>query len=671
MSDKKIDCFDFGEYRLDVANCQLFKSGEPVSLTQKSFDILKFLIENRGRIIKKEEFLDSMWEGSFVEEANLTQHIYMLRKALKQKRGSELYIETIPKNGYRFVADVREVTPTTALAAQAHRNSNGLARLNGNSDISDEFEDEILFAENLSVPGNSAERNELALNERVRSEPRPKSYRLLTFSSAVLAVILFAGGFLYFATNLRASGTGDIRNKSIAVLPFKQVSNQKDAKLGVGIADVLIARLANFEDIDVRPTTSIMRFDGEENSDLFEVGQKLGVDCVIEGTIQREGDKVRITAQLFDVKLRRQVWTEKFDEEYSDIFTLQDKISERVTRKLSAEMPADRAVSSYKQYTKNAKAYRAYSMGLSYWNMHSRDGFVNAVSQFNKALEEDPKFAMAYAYLADTYAHTSYLSELMTQDEARKKGEKAAKKALEIDEQNAEAMAALALIYANTDRQKQAFELMKRSVAIKPNDAHARHRISWMYANKGNIDQAIDEMRIAQKLDPQSAYINLFLAEMLLLSREPDGAIQFLEKALEIEPASSSARWRMIEAYEQKGDFKKALGLLKELTDRSGTNPGTLLVKSRLLAQQDQTKEARELLDKVVSKGLDAQFYGLTAYAEIALGDKEKAVRRLTKMIEATNDNIYVIKYDSKLDEIRDDPGFAQVLENKEAAQGW
>ncbi len=331
MLRNDVQCYQFGDYRLDVTNCQLFRSGESVSVTQKSFEILRFLVENRGRILKKEEFLESLWEGSYVEEANLTQHIYMLRKALKQNRNGEVFIETIPKNGYRFVPDVEEIV--------SENRASKPVQFRGRENVE---------AKNVSN----------------RPQFGSRTFGPLTLSLGTLFVVLLAGGFFYFAKNLRASTAADIGNKSVAVLPFTQIGEKKDAKLGVGVADVLIARLANIAEIDVRPTTSILRFDGEDNSDLSEVGKKLGVDCVIEGSIQRHGGVVRITAQLFDVKQKQQVWTEKFDEEYRDIFTLQDKISEKITRRLSnSGAPIEQAFLPYKQYTRNPEAYRAYSMG--------------------------------------------------------------------------------------------------------------------------------------------------------------------------------------------------------------------------------------------------------------------------------------------------------------------
>ncbi|MEZ5345294.1 MAG: winged helix-turn-helix domain-containing protein [Pyrinomonadaceae bacterium] len=664
MLKRDVNWYEFGEYRLDTTNGQLFRLDFPVSLTQKSYEILRFFVENRGRILKKEELLDSLWEGSFVEEANLTQHIYMLRKALRQNRDENVFIETIPKNGYRFIADVREIDNTYA------------SPVKGNGSTG---------KEHRAISPNGSQQGYV----QISTSDKPSGKRLTNYFESLgihlsrRTIALFASliGFLFVSAavagfaivkgRMSAGAGGDIRNKSIAVLPFKQIDDEKDAKLGIGIADVLIARLAHLDEIDVRPTTSIIRFEGKDNSDLFDVGTKLGVDCIIEGAIQRDGNKVRVTARLYDVSEKRSIWTEKFDEDYSDTFTLQDRITEKLTQRISTEIPGRTPVSPFKQYTKNEEAYRAYSMGLSYWSMHTKPGFLNAVQQFQKAVSEDPEFASAYAYLADTYAHTGYMEDIMTAEEARAKGTEAAKRALEIDPDNAEAMAALALIYANEDRRTEAFDLMKRSLEIKPNDAHSRHRISWMYANKGQIDRALEEMHIAQKLDPQSGYLNIYYAELLLLARKPEEALKSINKALEIEPGSLPARWNRVAAYEQLGQLDKAESELPLLIERTNRDSPVLLVASRVYAKNNKRQLAQELINEVIKRD-DAERYDyLMAFAEIALGKKPAAVQRMRRVIERTGDNIYTIKYESKLDPIRADKLFAKSLKEKEEFQAW
>lgn len=667
MSKNNVSCFKFNEFIFDINNCQLIRDGLPIPLTQKSFEILQFLLTNRGRIVKKEEFLETLWEGNYVEEANLTQHIYMLRKALKQNGTGDVYIETIPKNGYRFVAEVKE------LAENAFSS-------NGSDDVSlestrnyapDVVSDQVLLESEFGSANTGA--SFYAANLRETDRPLTGFSRLLTGIGIFFLLAVSIGGYFYINNRASVESATASARKSVAVLPFRQIDENKDAKLGLGIADVLIAKLSNTKEIDVRPTTSIMRFSNDDHSDLFEVGRTLAVDCVISGTVQRDKDVVRVTAQLYDVKEKHPVWTAKFDETYSDVFTLQDKITERISQKLSIELGVSSTALSYKQNTNSAEAYRAYSMGLSYWNMHTATAFENAVVQFKKAVELDPHFVMAYAYLADTYAHTGHMSGLMTEKKARALGEQAAKDALELDPNCAEAMAALALIYANQERQKEAFDLMRKSVELKPNDAHSLHRISWMYANKGDMKKAIEEMRLAQKLDPQSAYLNQFLAEMLLLDRQPDEAIPFLEKTLEIEPNSVSARWVWINALEQKGLLDEAEEKIRNIRNqfKLENNPSLKLALARVYAKNGKESQARDILADVLKKDKGRDNEWLIAEVLIALGDGDQALPRLESIVKHTKDNIYRVKFEPNFEPVMDDPTFARLLKEKEIEQGW
>ncbi|HUF04459.1 MAG TPA: winged helix-turn-helix domain-containing protein [Aridibacter sp.] len=347
MSENNVQYYDFGDFRLDLVNYRLTESGEPVPLTQKSFELLQYLIENRSQVLKKDELLDALWEGNYVEEANLTQHVYMLRKALRQKGAEHVFIETIPKTGYRFVAHVEAIVDTgepEQISAEPHSPHDSDP---GPPAISEEAGD-AAFPTPPDAPrgiGRANVRTALAL--------------IGGCGVLVAAIVYFSGA----GAAVIESGPG-----SIAVLPFKQISEEKDEKLGLGIADVIIAKLANIDSIAVRPTTSIIRYASGDTNDLFEVGKALNVDYVIEGSIQKENGKVRITTQLYSVSGKKQVWTETFDEEYTDIFALQDAISERIAQKVALGFRANERTFPFRQYTSDPEAYQAYSTGLAYWS---------------------------------------------------------------------------------------------------------------------------------------------------------------------------------------------------------------------------------------------------------------------------------------------------------------
>lgn len=365
MFVEKIHCFEFGEYRLDVTNNQLSRNAVPVSITQKSFEILLFLVENQGIVLKKEDLLDSLWEGDFVEESTLTQHVYMLRKALK-KDGDELnYIETIPKIGYRFVGEVEEVF---------YENPNSQITVNHvypdrTESVTTSINDEIVYFKSLSESGKIS----AYVEEKTKQLPakkelkQPKNQFFLLF--LVIVGFLLLGYTIYEKNFFLASQNAqnqDARIKSLAVLPFKIIGEGKDEKLGLGMADALISKLGNLEGLSVRPTSSVINFSEKENFDLFETGKNLEVDAILIGTIQKEKETVRITTQLFDVESKKLLWSERFDENYSDIFSLQDKISEHISSKLSIKIKTNNHIPAFAEFKTEDTLARFYLSGIYY-----------------------------------------------------------------------------------------------------------------------------------------------------------------------------------------------------------------------------------------------------------------------------------------------------------------
>ncbi|REJ78796.1 MAG: hypothetical protein DWQ47_04965 [Acidobacteria bacterium] len=654
MSENNVQHYDFGDFRLDLVNYRLLESGDPVPLTQKSFELLQYLIENRGRVLKKDELLETLWEGNFVEEANLTQHVYMLRKALKQKSGDLVFIETIPKTGYRFVAPVQ-----TIVGEESQQDENLSGQESQHITLPDDFP-------HFTNGSNLAEPQPVPAVQVPRRKP---TFGIVPAVGSVIAIAGLLAGVIYFSGFW--SGTPSGESGSIAVLPFKQISGEKDEKLGLGIADVIIAKLANIENIAVRPTTSIIRYANEDSSDLFEVGKSLKVDYVIEGSIQREHGKVRVTTQLYSVAEKKQLWTETFDEEYSDIFALQDAISERIAQKVAIGFKSGEREFPFKQYTSDPEAYQAYSTGLAYWSQHTKVGFESAIVHLEKAIEKDPHFALAYAYLADTYAHHTYLSDVMDREKALRLGEEMANKALKLDSECAEAKAAKALVYATRKRGAEAFDLMKESLRIKPNDAHSRHRIAWMYANRGEIETAIDEMKRALDLDPQSTYLHLYLAHFYYLARKPEEADKYCDRALEIDPNAAEARWRKLQVLELEGKYDQVETRLRKTLGYGEPNPGAKLFLSRILARKGKDAEAKKMIEAALASEPAGNFGLLASMAFASLGENEEAFNKLEEALRTDGVELFILRHEPNLDPLRQDPRFSALIKDIEVSEGW
>jgi TolB-like protein len=312
----------------------LLRNGKAVPLAPKVFETLVILVESSGHTLEKDELMKRLWPDTFVEESSLAQNIFQLRKALKEGRSGRRYIETVPKRGYRFSADVRKIMQSDDEAAS-------------------------------SYPTN--------------------------------------GRFL-----IKEDETG-LAVKSLVVLPFKPLGENEsvDEYLGLGMADATIIKLSGLRQLVVVPTSTMFKYAWRKN-DPQAVGRKLGVDAVLQGTIQRAGERVRVTVQLISLNDGKTVWSGKFDEHFTDIFAVQDSISEQVAGALALRITGAERRHLRKRYTENTEAYQAYLMGLFFWNKKSKEGLNKALEYFQQAIEKDPNYALAYAGLADSYFWIAY-----------------------------------------------------------------------------------------------------------------------------------------------------------------------------------------------------------------------------------------------------------------------
>ncbi|HUF04458.1 MAG TPA: tetratricopeptide repeat protein [Aridibacter sp.] len=298
-------------------------------------------------------------------------------------------------------------------------------------------------------------------------------------------------------------------------------------------------------------------------------------------------------------------------------------------------------------------------------------GFESAIVHFQKAIEKDPHFTLAYAYLADTYAHYDFLDDLMDREKALRLGEEMANKALRLDETCAEAKSAKALVFASRKRAAEAFELMRASIELKPNDAHSRHRIAWMYANRGDLGKAIDEMKLALDLDPQSTYLNLYMAHFYYLARKPAEAGKYCDRVLEIDPNAAEARWRLLQVLEMEGKFDQLEVRLKEALPKSESHPAARLFLSRVLALKGDLAGAQRMLKKASEYENVDEYSLLAAMAHTSIGDKEAAIREIEEAIRNESVELFVLKHDPNLDPLRQDPRFAALIIDMELSAGW
>src|SRR2546421_567274 len=414
--------YKFGSFRLDPAERQLLCAGQPVALTPKCFDLLVVLVENSGHLLEKEELLGRLWPDQFVEEGNLSFNISALRKALGEGRNGERFIETVPKKGFRFVAQVTE-------------------RGDDESTLDDQNE-ALPLENNLAAREQPTGRVAAAEHGALPVYPAALARRFLSWKT--FAVLLLAGALILLAYRLwtrRAETRAAGSFKTIAVLPFKPLStDSRDESLEMGMAETLITKLSNIKQLVVRPVSAVRKYT-DSSQDPVKAGQELQTEAVLDGSIQKAGDRVRVTVRLMNVQSGATLWVEHFDENFTDIFKVQDSISERVTDALRLKLSGDEAKLLAKRYTDNPEAYQLYLQGDNLW--YKWDD--KSLEFYQRAIEKDPKFALAYIGTAESYLHLVAKNKMSAQ-EGIPQARTAITKALALDEtlaeaQNAEAVA--------------------------------------------------------------------------------------------------------------------------------------------------------------------------------------------------------------------------------------
>src|ERR1700687_1303099 len=424
--------YEFGPFRLDLGEHRLLRDDQVLRLTPKALQTLALLIQNSGHLVQKDELIGRIWSDSVVEDCNLNVIIHTLRKTLGDDPANSKYIETVSKRGYRFVADVRRV-------------SDQMLR-------PDESRDQLVVRPEPSVPDRHSASP--VANAPSSAEPGPRrhlSNHLLLRSVAVGASVATLAVVLFFAlySNLRHGEEGvaaaSAPMKSIAVLPFRVLSSEKgDEYLSLGLADALITSLSQTRQLVVRRTEAVSKYAGKEK-DPLEAGREQNVEAVLDGQVQRIGERVRVTARLVRTSDGTSLWADRFEEKFTNIFAVEDAIAEKVARttiramKGAAEATTERLT---KRYTENNDAYEAYLKGRYMWNKRTVDSLQKALVYFQQAIRLDSNYSLAYVGLADTYTLLSFFT-LDAPNDAFPKAKAAAEKALTIDNTLAEAYTAL------------------------------------------------------------------------------------------------------------------------------------------------------------------------------------------------------------------------------------
>ncbi|HVG31577.1 MAG TPA: winged helix-turn-helix domain-containing protein [Pyrinomonadaceae bacterium] len=658
MKTKQI--YEFGAFRLDATERLLFQNGEPLPLPPKVIDTLLVLVENNGRLIAKEELMKRVWPDTFVEENNLNKNVSALRKALGERQDEQKFIETVPKRGYRFIANVRRAEGDETEIVIERTKTRLLVEEERETDAQGDREGEPLEITSLELEPTAYVEEALIVGARQKRAPWWKQRAgvlTLTALCCGLVAIIIASLLVWKKQNRKPAAIASVR--TVAVLPFAPISaDGRDEFLELGMADALITKLSNLKQVVVRPTSSVRKYAGL-NQDPVEAGRELKVGAVLVGNVQKVGDTLRATVQLINVEDGAALWAEKFDTKFTDIFTVQDAISGKVVRALELKLSGEETERFARRSTEDSEAYQLYQKGRYFLGNRSEENYRRAIDYFKQAIERDPNYALAYVGLADAYSLLVRFSYASGKEEYPL-AKAALAKAIELDETLAEAHNSLAILRFYNDWDWAGAEHSnRRALELNPNFAVAHLTYGFFLQAEGKFEEGLLEGKRAQELDPVSRQINSDLVIIYIGARQYDEAIRQARLALELDPQNYIARSSLGRAYLLKGMYRESVEVYEELYRIS---PGTKGGLAQAYALAGRRPEAQKLLDEMIERSSQnyVSFQEL-ALVYTALGEKDKAFDALEKSFKERDYRLLFLKAEARLDPLRSDPRFADL----------
>jgi TolB-like protein/DNA-binding winged helix-turn-helix (wHTH) protein len=613
-AEGKCDVYNFDDIIVDVGNYRVLKNGFEVGLTPRAFDVLTLLIKERERVVEKQYIFDSIWKDMFVSDQALTKIIKEIRHALGDSAQQPKYIETVPKRGYRFIGEIKEAIPEPATR------------------------------DAIPIEGS----------DKLPRFLRPQIY--LAFIAITIATLTVGSWLL-----VRQKGAPESQKiRTIGVLPFRPLeSSSRDESLEMGMAETLITRLSNLQQVAVRPINAVSRYT-DLQQDPIAVGKEIGVESVIDGSIQKADERVRITVRLMDVSSGRTLWSDHFDENFTDIFKVQDSIAERVSSALALELTRQEREQIAKHYTENQEAYQLYLNAQLVWNGRRQNWIDQSLSLYKQAVEKDPHFALAYIGMADCYIMLNGHHK-MSSAETEANARPAIMKALEIDNTLAQAHNALAeLQYQYEFNWSDAETEFKKAITLNPNVAWIRQAYGWYLMSAGRFDEARAEMDLAHELDPSSLTINAGRGRLLYYSRRYDEALRHFQNMIAVEPKDPSLYRALYTVYVMKAMYTEAMDALLTSMSLAGA-PDELTAELRKAFETGGWEGfVRKRLEKAEDRLGDWNSELANTYQQ--LGMKDQALLSLKRAIDAREPAVIQLKIEPSYDTLRSDPRFTDLV---------
>lgn len=639
------------DFQLEPDNHLLVRAGASVPLSKKRFQVLLYLVEQRGRLVTREELLERFWDGSEAYEEVLTKCVSEIRKALGDQKKPHRFVETVPAVGYRYVGPAEEVTQPegTVVAVEKTRAVR------------------VVIEEDDGTPCDEHPAARAEPDYDQRPQPalpagRPFARPVAVALAVGLVAVVTAGVVLY----LRSGNVGRPPRSlsSIAVMPLKNLSGDPGNEyFSDGMSETLTDSLSKVDGLRVISSSSVFHLKGL-GLDPREIGRQLNVASVLEGSVRKDQTSIRVSVRLVSTEDGSVLWaSETKDQSLQDVFNIQDEIARNVVASLRLKLSQTSERRLTKRHTENAEAYQLYLRGSYHFDRWRGPDLQQAIEYYRQATALDPHYALAYARLADCYSLMSGFG-MAPPTESMPKAREAALRALELDDQLAEAHTSLGIVkdlydwdFAGAERE------LKRAVELNPNSATAHYHYGHYLPDVGGqFDEAIQQVKMAEELDPLSVAVSQSLTELFYYSRQYDRAIEQAHKTLELEPNSSPAYLFVGWSYKAKGARDREMEAVFARLSITAT-PEALADFRKVYAARGWDGFWRSQLDygkERWEKGYFEPYY--LALASLRLGDKEQALGWLEKALEVRSGWVPTFAYDPALDALRPDPRFTNLL---------
>jgi TolB-like protein/DNA-binding winged helix-turn-helix (wHTH) protein/tetratricopeptide (TPR) repeat protein len=618
----------FGPFRVDFETCEIHKHGIRLHVQAQPVRVLWFLVERPGQLVTRQELQEKLWPGQPAEEVDdsLNSTVKKLREALGDDPAKPLYIETIPRRGYRFIAPIQ---------MEAQEKPPG---------------EKPMAADEPSW-----------LTEETAVQPtailaEPLGWRRYRKSGAIgLLTVIVIVGFLSVTAFLKRAGA-DAQIHSIAVLPFENLSGDSSQDyFAEGLTDAVTTDLAQIGAVKVISRSSANHYK-KDYKPLVKIGQELGVDAVVEGTVARSGDKVRVNARLISTGDDRNLWAQSFERDTGDILSLEDDLAQSVSRRIEVALTPNYMHRRDEPHPVNVQAYEAYLSGMHDLNNHrTNNELQKSLEQFNEAIALDPRFAGAYAGKAITYNLLGDYDEIPG-SQAGPSAEAAARRALELDPALAAAHSALAFaLWKYSWDWKTAEAEFQKSLALNPNNAHTHHIYAVLLACRGDFAGAEEHMRKAQALDPLSMIIRTNIGWFHYFQRDYAKAEEAYQEVLKLDPGFLPARQKLWITYAEEGKTEQAAGELENLMRLFGHDQLLQRVERANPPARYRTAVQGYAESGVLSPYERARYLSL-------LGKKPEAVRALSEAAAQRSSWMVYLRIEPVFDAIRSRPDFADLV---------